>query len=40
MEAYHQQQSVSPCFLGHYCQRGSGFGALVAGNGRAALSIA
>ena len=40
MEAYYQQQSVSPYFSGHYCQRGSGFGALAAGIGRAALPIA
>ena len=29
MEAYYQQQSVSPYFSGHYRQRGSGFGASV-----------
>ena len=41
MEAYYQQQSVSPYILGHYRQRGgSGFGALAAGIGRAALPIA
>ena len=40
MEAYYQQQSVSPYFSGHYRQRGSGFGALAAGIDRAALSIA
>ena len=40
MEAYYQQQSVSPYFSGHYCQRGNGFGALVAGIGRAVLPIA
>ena len=40
MEAYYQQQSVSPYFSSHYRQRGSGFGALAAGVGRAALSIA
>ena len=40
MEAYYQQQSVSPYFSGHYRQRGSGFGALAAGIGRAALPIA
>ena len=40
MEAYYQQQSVSPYFSGHYCQRGSGFGAVAAGIGRAALPIA
>ena len=40
MEAYYQQQSVSPYFAGHYCQRGSGFGALAAGIGRAAIPIA
>ena len=39
MEAYYQQQSVSPYFSGHYCQRESGFGALAAGIGRAALPI-
>ena len=40
MEAYYQQQSVSPYFSGHYRQRGSGFSALAAGIGRAALPIA
>ena len=40
MEAYYQQQSVPPYFSGHYGQRGSGFGALTAGIGRAALPIA
>ena len=40
MEAYYQQQSLSPYFSGHYRQRGSGFGALAAGIGRGALSIA
>ena len=40
MEAYYQQQSVSPYFAGHYRQRGSGFGALAAGIGRAAIPIA
>ena len=40
MEAYYQQESVSPYFLGHYRQRGSGFGALAAGIGRSALPIA
>ena len=40
MEAYCQQQSVSPYFSGHYRQRGSGFGDLAAGIGRAALPIA
>ena len=40
MEAYYQQQSVSPYFSGHYRQRGSGFWALAAGIGRAALPIA
>ena len=40
MEAYYQQQSVSPYFSGHYRQRGIGFGALAAGIGRAALPIA
>ena len=40
MEAYYQQQSVSPYFSGHYHQRGSGFGALAAGIGRAASPIA
>ena len=40
MEAYYQQQSVSPYFSGHYRQRGSVFGALAAGIGRAALPIA
>ena len=40
MEAYYQQQSVSPYFSGHYRQRGSGFGALAGGIGRAALPIA
>ena len=40
MEAYYQQQSVSPYFAGDYRQRGSGFGALAAGIGRAAIPIA
>ena len=40
MEAYYQQQLVSPYFSGHYRQRGSDFGALAAGIGRAALPIA
>ena len=40
MEAYYQQQSVSTYFPGHYRQRGSGFGALAAGIGRAPLPIA
>ena len=40
MEAYYQQQSVSPYFAGHYRQRGSEFGALAAGIGRAAIPIA
>ena len=31
---------MSPYFSGHYWQRGSGFGALAAGIGRAALPIA
>ena len=39
MEAYYQQQSISPYFSGHYRQRGSGFVALAAGIGRAALPI-
>ena len=40
MEAYYQQQSVSPYFPGHYRQRGSCYGAFAAGFGRAALPIA
>ena len=40
MEAYYQQQSVSPYFSGHYRQRSSGFGAIATGIGRAALPIA
>ena len=40
MEAFCQQQSVSPYFSGHYPQQESGFGALAAGIGRAALPIA
>ena len=40
MEAYYQQQLVSPYFLGHYRQRGSGFGVLAAGIGSTALPIA
>ena len=40
MEAYYQQQSVSPYFAGHYRQRGSGFGALAAAIGSAAIPIA
>ena len=39
MEAYYQQQSVSPYFSGHYRQRGSGFRAIATGIGRAALPI-
>ena len=39
MEAYYAQQAVSPYFSGHYRQRGSGFGALAAGIGRAALPL-
>ena len=39
MEAYYQQQSVPSYFSGHYRQRGSGFGSLAAGIGRAALPI-
>ena len=40
MEEYYRQQAVSLYFSGHYRQRGSGFGALAAGIGRAALPIA
>ena len=40
MEAYYQHQSVSPYIVGHYRQRVSGFGALAAGIGRAAIAIA
>ena len=40
MEAYYSNQATSPYFSGHYRQRGSGFGALAAGIGRAALPIA
>ena len=40
MEAYCQQQSLSPHFSGHYRQRGSDFGALAASIVRAALPIA
>ena len=40
MEAYYQQQSVSTYFAGHYRQRGSGFGALESGIGRAAIPTA
>ena len=39
MEGYYQQQSVSPYFAGHYHQRGSDFGALSAGIGRATILI-
>ena len=39
MEAYHQQ-SISPFFAGQYRQRGSGFWALAAGIGRAAIPLA
>ena len=39
MEAYYQQQSVSPYFSGHYHQRGSGFAAFAAGIDRAALPV-
>ena len=40
MEAYYQEQSVSPYFARHYHQRGSSFEALAAGIGSAALPIA
>ena len=40
MEAYYQQQSVSPYFAGHYSRRGSGFWVLAAGSGRVAVPIA
>ena len=40
MESYYAQQSQSPYFSGYYRQRGSGFGALAAGIGRAALPLA
>ena len=40
MEACYQQQSVSPYFSGRYRRRGSGFGILAAGIGRAAMPIA
>ena len=40
MEAYYAQQAVTPYFPGHYRQRRSGFGALAARIGRAALPIA
>ena len=40
MEDYNQHQSVSSYFSGHYRRRGSGFGALAADIGRAALPIA
>ena len=40
MEEYYRQQAVSPYLSGHYRQRGSGFGALAAGIGLAALPIA
>ena len=40
MEAYYMQQSQSPYFSGYYRQCGSSFGALAAGNGRAALPLA
>ena len=40
MEAYYKQQLVSPYFSGQYRQRGSGFGALAAVIGGAALPIA
>ena len=40
METYYQQQSVSPCFSGHYRQRGKDFGTVAAGDGSAALPIA
>ena len=42
MEAYYSNQASQsmPHFSGHYCQRGSGFGALAAGIGRVALPLA
>ena len=42
MEAYYSNQASQsmPHFSGHYRQRGSGFGALVAGIGRVALPLA
>ena len=42
MEAYHSNPAFQsmPHFSGHYKQRGSGFGALAAGNGRVVLPLA
>ena len=40
MEAYYHNQATMPHFLGHYRQRGSGFGALAMGIGRVALPLA
>ena len=41
MESYYTNQaSALPYFLGHYRQRGSGFGALASGIGRIALLLA
>ena len=40
MDSYYTNQaSALPYFLGHYRQRGSGFGALESGIGRIALPI-
>ena len=41
MDSYYANQATSlPHFSGHYGQRGSGFGALAAGIGRVALTLA
>ena len=40
MEQYYAKQASLPHFSGHYRQRGSGFGALAAGIGRAAVPFA
>ena len=40
MKQYYAKQASFPHFSGHYRQRGSGFGALVAGNGRVSIPFA
>ena len=40
MEQYYAKQASLPHFSGHYRQRGIGFGALAAGNGRVAIPFA
>ena len=40
MDSYYHIHANLPYFLGHYRQRGSGFGALALGTGRVALPLA